>query len=120
MDWHELLHHPFWTQIVNEEEDVEEGGDKDEEGDQEEKNCLEGGSPASLRCVALSLFLFSFQLLQQSAYIMRLPVGSIHILFCKREIMQVSVDTVLFKPSLASFNLLREAKHFEITVNMMI
>lgn len=92
MDWGELLDHPFWTQIVNEEDDVEKGGDKNEEGDQEENNYLEGDSPASSRCVALSLFLLSFQLLQQSANILWLPVDSIRIFFCKREI-----DTMLFK-----------------------
>ncbi|XP_026229150.1 serine/threonine-protein kinase ULK4 isoform X2 [Anabas testudineus] len=50
MDWPELLRHSFWTQIVNEENDVKEGerGEEDGAGDQEENNHL-GVSPASMR-----------------------------------------------------------------------
>ncbi|XP_056235896.1 serine/threonine-protein kinase ULK4 isoform X1 [Seriola aureovittata] len=49
MDWPELLDHPFWTLILMEEEDVEEGEEKDEEGDPEKINCGEGVGPVILR-----------------------------------------------------------------------
>lgn len=53
MGWPELLDHPFWTQVVKEEENMEEGDEEeeDEEGDQEENNGCEGVVSASLRCV---------------------------------------------------------------------
>lgn len=53
MNWPELLDHPFWTQVLMEEKDVEESEDDSEDGDWEENNCSEEVDPASLRCVAL-------------------------------------------------------------------
>ncbi|XP_074510925.1 serine/threonine-protein kinase ULK4 isoform X2 [Sebastes fasciatus] len=47
MDWPELLEHPFWTQVLMEEEGQEE--EEDEEGDQEEKISCEGVVSASWR-----------------------------------------------------------------------
>ncbi|XP_041798587.1 serine/threonine-protein kinase ULK4 isoform X2 [Chelmon rostratus] len=49
MDWPELLDHPFWTQILKEEEDAEEGDEEDEEGHQEEINGSERIGSANLR-----------------------------------------------------------------------
>lgn len=50
MGWPELQGHPFWTQLVNEEEDVDEGEEEDEEeGDKENDNCCEGVGAPSLR-----------------------------------------------------------------------
>lgn len=46
MDWQELIVHPFWTQVLKEEED-EEG----EKGHQEEECSCEGIGSSSLRCV---------------------------------------------------------------------
>ncbi|KAK2910518.1 serine/threonine-protein kinase ULK4 [Channa argus] len=47
MDWPELLDHPFWTQVLN--DDVDEGEEEEEEGNQEENVCYEGVAPASLK-----------------------------------------------------------------------
>lgn len=100
MDWPELLDHPLWTQVLKEEEDVQEGDEEeeDEEGDQEEKNGCEGVGSASSRCV--------------------------DILFCERVIMHtlmVDVDgKVSFKPSPASFNPLGEAIDFDTPFIMML
>ncbi|XP_075937519.1 serine/threonine-protein kinase ULK4 [Anarhichas minor] len=47
MDWPELLGHPFWTQVLMEEEGGEE--EEDEVGDQEEISSCEGVVKASLR-----------------------------------------------------------------------
>lgn len=58
MDSPELLDHPFWTQVLKEEEDVKEEAE-DEEGHQEEKNSCEGVGSASSRCVDILLFLYS-------------------------------------------------------------
>lgn len=33
MNWSELLGHPFWTQIITEEEDAEESEEKNEDDD---------------------------------------------------------------------------------------
>nr|XP_046256457.1 serine/threonine-protein kinase ULK4 isoform X3 [Scatophagus argus] len=44
MDWPALLEHPFWTQVLKEEEDVE---DEDEDG--QEKNVSDADASASLR-----------------------------------------------------------------------
>ncbi|XP_071325778.1 serine/threonine-protein kinase ULK4 isoform X2 [Trachinotus anak] len=49
MDWPELLDHPFWTPVLMEEDDVEDGEEEDEEGDPEKINCCEGVGPAMLR-----------------------------------------------------------------------
>ncbi|XP_040900709.1 serine/threonine-protein kinase ULK4 [Toxotes jaculatrix] len=49
MNWPELLDHPFWTQVLREEDDVVEGEVEDEEGDEEENNCCEEVGPASVR-----------------------------------------------------------------------
>ncbi|KAM6995354.1 serine/threonine-protein kinase ULK4 [Tautogolabrus adspersus] len=52
MDWPELVEHPFWTELLMEEEqyvEEEDGEDVDDEGDQEEKNVFEGGGSVSLR-----------------------------------------------------------------------
>nr|XP_029133362.1 serine/threonine-protein kinase ULK4 [Labrus bergylta] len=50
MVWPELLEHPFWTELLMEEEQyVEDEEDVDEEGDQEENNGFEGGGSVSLR-----------------------------------------------------------------------
>ncbi|XP_050931732.1 serine/threonine-protein kinase ULK4 isoform X1 [Lates calcarifer] len=49
MNWPELLDHPFWTQVLMEEKDVEESEDDGEDGDWEENNCSEEVDPASLR-----------------------------------------------------------------------
>ncbi|KAM9352888.1 serine/threonine-protein kinase ULK4 [Symphorus nematophorus] len=48
MDWTELLAHPFWTQVLKEEKDVEEE-EEDGEGLHEEKNGCERVGSASLR-----------------------------------------------------------------------
>ncbi|XP_034730482.1 serine/threonine-protein kinase ULK4 isoform X3 [Etheostoma cragini] len=47
MDWPELLDHPFWTQVLMEEEGEEE--EEDEERDLEEKRSCEGVGSKSLR-----------------------------------------------------------------------
>ncbi|XP_044062547.1 serine/threonine-protein kinase ULK4 isoform X3 [Siniperca chuatsi] len=47
MDWPELLDHPFWTQVLKEEERKEE--EEGEQGDQEETNGCEGVGSSSLR-----------------------------------------------------------------------
>lgn len=59
MDWPELLDHPFWTQVLKEEEDAEEGDEEDEEGHQEEINGSERIGSANLRYVDILLFLYS-------------------------------------------------------------
>ncbi|XP_025767580.1 serine/threonine-protein kinase ULK4 isoform X2 [Oreochromis niloticus] len=41
MNWPQLLAHPFWTQIIKEEEDAEEGEEKNEENEEEESVCKE-------------------------------------------------------------------------------
>ncbi|XP_070768283.1 serine/threonine-protein kinase ULK4 [Enoplosus armatus] len=55
MDWPELLDHPFWTQVLKEEADVEEGEEEteNEEGDQEIKNGCEGVGSANLRHIRI-------------------------------------------------------------------
>lgn len=70
MDWPELLEHPFWTQVLMEEEGQEE--EEDEEGDQEEKISCEGVVSASWRCVDI-LFVFILLLLQHSTDISLQP-----------------------------------------------
>lgn len=52
LDWPELLDHPFWTQVLKEEEGVEEG-----EEEEAEKNGCEMVGSASSRCVDILLFL---------------------------------------------------------------
>lgn len=66
MDWPELLRHSFWTQIVNEENDVKEGerGEEDGAGDQEENNHL-GVSPASMRSFFI---IFSLELIAPTVF----------------------------------------------------
>ncbi|XP_042280032.1 serine/threonine-protein kinase ULK4 isoform X1 [Thunnus maccoyii] len=51
MDWPELLDHPFWTQGLKEDENLEEGEDEkdDDEGGTEEQNDREGVISASSR-----------------------------------------------------------------------
>ncbi|XP_026149297.1 serine/threonine-protein kinase ULK4 isoform X2 [Mastacembelus armatus] len=48
MDWPKLLEHPFWSQVLIEEDFLQQGEDN-VEGDQEEKNCCEGLGPSTLR-----------------------------------------------------------------------
>lgn len=61
MDWPELLDHPFWTQSVKEDKNLEEGDDEknDEEGGTEGKNDREGAVSAGSRCVDIT-FLYTF------------------------------------------------------------
>lgn len=54
MDWPELLDHPFWAQVLKEEEDAEEGDEEDEEGHQEEINGSERFGSATLRHKTIS------------------------------------------------------------------
>lgn len=61
MDWPELLDHPFWTQVLMEEEGEEE--EEDEKRDLEEKISCEGVGSASLRCVDI-VFVFILHLLE--------------------------------------------------------
>ncbi|XP_051262428.1 serine/threonine-protein kinase ULK4 isoform X2 [Dicentrarchus labrax] len=51
MGWLELLDHPFWTQVLKEEEDLKEGEEEaqDDARHKEDKNCCEGIGSASSR-----------------------------------------------------------------------
>lgn len=60
MDWPELLDHPFWTQVLKEDENLEEEEDENdnEEVGTEEKNGREGVVSASSRYVDIISFAY--------------------------------------------------------------
>ncbi|XP_075322704.1 serine/threonine-protein kinase ULK4 isoform X2 [Odontesthes bonariensis] len=49
MKWPELLDHPFWTQLIKEQRDVEAVEEEDEDGDKEENYVCEGVCSVNLR-----------------------------------------------------------------------
>lgn len=51
MCWPELLSHPFWTEVIREEEQTKEEDEGTEEENREEGSSGEGVRSMSLRCV---------------------------------------------------------------------
>ena len=76
MDWTKLMAHPFWTQILNEEEDAEEEVEEEEDGERLHKGaniCQQVGS-ASLRYVDICYYFFWFY----SSYCIDLYIHNIY------------------------------------------
>ncbi len=78
LDWPQLLDHPFWTQVLKEEEGVEEG-----EEELEGNNGYRRVGSANSRCVDILLFLLILQALHHSTDILLQPFYCIQIYLVK-------------------------------------